>query len=265
MAAVIPTTTRLPTARLYLCILHTLEEETVFVPMESGIIVVLVDLVVAEHKSVDRLCIQDGLVEHLKDIILDNNAAVEIKTLPFQIGNFRINGDDGVRELELIGECIYKTVFANQHVVARARLKPTVAIAAQQDGRPRRVVEKVPFNHRATRRTEQRAACPIVANHVVGKIDFRRPRQVLDAECAGFANGSVDRLLEGDAELFGAVFVGLICRLDGGNPVGCAQHFHCPGVDELHRVARPSPLEAVGLRMHIFPQQCTVVNAFLYL
>ena len=91
--------------------------------MESGIIVVLVDLVVAEYKSVDRLCIQDGLVEHLKDIILDNNAAVEITTLSLQIGNFRIDRNDGVRELELIGEGIHKTVFANQHVVAGARLK----------------------------------------------------------------------------------------------------------------------------------------------
>ena len=81
---------------------HTLEEETVFVPVESRILIILFDCVVTENQAVYRFSIQDRGIECFKLVILNDYITMEILFLVFQVGYFRIDGNNGICELEHI-------------------------------------------------------------------------------------------------------------------------------------------------------------------
>ena len=98
-------------------------------------------LVPAEDEAVDRFGIEYRLVERLEEIIFYHNATMEVLLLMRQIRYFRINRNHGIRELEHIRERVYKVILPDKHLMASARLVPTIAIAAEQDGCTRSVVE----------------------------------------------------------------------------------------------------------------------------
>lgn len=65
---------------------YTLEEETVIIPVESRILVILFDRIVAEDQSVHRFRIQDRSIECFELIILDHDIAMEILFGSFRSG-----------------------------------------------------------------------------------------------------------------------------------------------------------------------------------
>ena len=140
---------------LYLRINHTLEEETVVVPVEGRIILVLPDHVITEDESVDRLSIQDRGVKCIERVVLNHDTAMEILLLVFQVGYLRIDGYYGIGELEHIRQRVDKPVIPDQYVMASSRLEPSVAIAAQQDSRTGSMVEDIIFHNSPLRRAEQ--------------------------------------------------------------------------------------------------------------
>ena len=189
---------------------------------------------------------------------------MEVFLLVFQIRNFRIDGDDCIRELEHISQCIDKLVVADRYIMTGSGLEPTVTIAAQQDSRTGSMIKDILFHNRFLWCAEQRTAGTVITDHIVGKINFGRPLQILDAKNSGFADGRVDRLGESDFKLFGSVCRRPIDGLDGSNLIGITQDLHCLGVDELHSVARKSPFKTVTLRMHIFTDQRLIVYPLLH-
>ena len=104
------------------------------VPVERLVFIVFLDDIAAEYQAIYRLGIEDRSVEGIELILFDKDAAlfasVEIALLSVQVGYFRINGDNGVGKLELIGQCIDEAVFADDDVAAGTCLIPAVAVTA---------------------------------------------------------------------------------------------------------------------------------------
>ena len=83
--------------------------------------------------------------------------------LSVQIGYLGIDGDDGIGELELVGEGIDEAVVADGDIAACACLEPTVAVSAKQNGATRGVVEQVVLHQHTARRAEESATGTVVA------------------------------------------------------------------------------------------------------
>ena len=85
------------------------------IPVERYKIVIQNKLVIAEHKTIERLCIYNGSIKCLKYIILNHNTltitAVEIFCLSSQIWNLGIDRNHTVCKLEHICKCVHKTVL----------------------------------------------------------------------------------------------------------------------------------------------------------
>ena len=143
--------------------------------MKSRIILVLPDHIIAENKAVDRLCIQDRGVKRIERVVFDHDSAMEILLLILQVGYLRIDGNNGIGELEHIRQRVDKLIVADQHIVAGACFEPSVTIAAKQDSRAGSMVEDIVFHHRPPGCAEEGTAGAVVADHIVGKIDRRRP------------------------------------------------------------------------------------------
>ena len=195
--------------------------------MESRILVILFDRIVAEDQSVHRFRIQDRSIECFELIILDHDIAMEILFLVFQVGYFGIDRDNCIRKLEHIGQCIDELVVADQHIVAGSCFEPAVTVTAQQDSRTGGMVEDVVFHHRLFRCAEQGTAGTVVADQIVGKINFRCPFQILDTECSGFADCRVDTFFKNDLKLLYAVCSRFVHRFDRSDFVGITDNLHC--------------------------------------
>ena len=108
------------------------------VPVEWGEIVVGYQRIALVQQSVYRLGIEQRRVEGDKLVVYDADgillAAVEEFLLLVQFGNFGIDGNDGVGELELAGERVDETVVADGNIAAGSGLEPSVAVAAEQNG-----------------------------------------------------------------------------------------------------------------------------------
>ena len=70
---------------------HTLEEKTVLVPVESRILIILFDCVVAENQAIYRFSIQDRGIECFKLVIFNDDITMEVFFLVFQVGYLRID------------------------------------------------------------------------------------------------------------------------------------------------------------------------------
>ena len=60
---------------------------------------------------------------------------MEILVLRSKVGNLGIDADDCRGELVLAGKRIQEMVAPNHHIAAGTRLVPSVAVAAEQNGR----------------------------------------------------------------------------------------------------------------------------------
>ena len=196
---------------------NALEKETMVVPVESRIIMILFNHVIAKDKTVHRFGIQNRHVKGFELIVLNHDPAMEIFLLTFQIRYLRIDGNNGVRKLELICQRIDKFVIPDQHVMAGARLKPSVTVAAQQDCRTGSVIKNVILDYSLLRSAEQGTAGTVITDHIIGKINLRRPFQILDTVSAGFTNDGIDRLIKRYAELLCTMIVRLIESLNGSS------------------------------------------------
>ena len=58
-------------------------------------------------------------------------------------------------------------ILTDQHVPASAGLEPTIAITAQQDRRPRGMIENIILYDRLPRRAEQGTAGTVIPDHVI--------------------------------------------------------------------------------------------------
>ena len=72
-----------------------------------------------------------------------------------------------VRKLEHIRQGVDELILTDQHVPASAGLEPAVAITAQQDRRPRGMIENIILYDRLPRRAEQGTACTVIPDHVI--------------------------------------------------------------------------------------------------
>ena len=123
---------------LYLHVIDTLQEELVLVPVEGFVVGILHNLVIAIQQAVNALGIEDGCIESFEHVVLNANGglltSVEEFLLPVQVGNLWIDGDNGIGELELAGQCIDESVLAYGHIATCTCLEPTVAVTAKQYG-----------------------------------------------------------------------------------------------------------------------------------
>ena len=121
------------------------------VAVESRVVVVECDTVVAELQSIDRLSIKQRGIEALEYVVGDNHSgcalsAVEQIALTGEVGNLGIDRDDAFGELIHAGQGVDEAIIADSHVAACSGLIPTVAVAAEQDGCARGVVEQIVFD-----------------------------------------------------------------------------------------------------------------------
>ena len=120
--------------------------------MERRIFPIRPNHIVPKGQTVDRLRIQDRGIERVERIALNHNAAVfptmKISLLLLQFGNFGIYGYHGIGELVQAGQGIDEAVVPNQDLAASTGLKPSVTVAAQQDGRTRSMVKGIVFHQR---------------------------------------------------------------------------------------------------------------------
>ena len=70
---------------------------------------------------------------------------MKICLLVLQVGDFGIDGDNGIGELEQVGEGVDKSVLANDDFPAGSGFIPAVAVTAEEDGSAGGVVECVVF------------------------------------------------------------------------------------------------------------------------
>ena len=96
------------------------------------------DDVPLEEQAINRLGIEQGIVEGLKYIILNADSmffsTMKEGFLCIQVGYFRINGDDGTGKLKHIGKRIHETILADNDIAAGTRLIPPVAVTTKQYG-----------------------------------------------------------------------------------------------------------------------------------
>lgn len=109
---------------------YPLQEDGMAVPVKSRILRGMPDRIVPEQEAVYRFGIYKGRIESFEQIVLDYNPTVEVRFLPFQIGYLRINGNNGIGELEKIGKRIDKPVVTDGNIPAGTGFEPAVAIAA---------------------------------------------------------------------------------------------------------------------------------------
>ena len=64
-------------------------------------------------------------------------------------------------------EGVDELILTDQHVPASAGLEPAVAITAQQDRRPRGMIENIILYDRLPRRAEQGTAGTVIPDHVI--------------------------------------------------------------------------------------------------
>ena len=106
--------------------------------MEGSIVLVVTDGIALPQQAVDRLGIEERVVETLKLVVHDADsvllATMEILLLCIEVGYLGIDADDSIGELEHAGERVDEAVAADEHVAACACLIPAVTVATEQDG-----------------------------------------------------------------------------------------------------------------------------------
>ena len=151
---------------------------------------------------------------------------MEILLLVIQVRNFRINGNNRFRKLEEIGERVDKLVVTDGYITASTGLEPAVTIPAKQNRRTRCMVEYVSFNYGLQRSTEQGTSGTVVTNHIIRKIHFRTPFQVLYTETFFCMDSLIQRIHESNLEILGTMQGFLIMWSNRSNFILFIQHFH---------------------------------------
>ena len=83
------------------------------------------------------------------------------------VRDFGINRDNSDRKLEHIRQGVDTLILTDQHVPSSAGLEPAVAITAQQDRRPRGMIENIILYDRLPRRAEQGTTGTVIPDHVI--------------------------------------------------------------------------------------------------
>ena len=128
------------------------EEQGLPVGVERREIVVALHLVATDDDAIGALGVYQRGIERLKHIVFDADGAgrstVETGGGSIGVGYFRIDGNNGARELEKVGEGVDEAVPANREMAHGSALIPSVAVAAEQDGSAGGMVEEIVFAHR---------------------------------------------------------------------------------------------------------------------
>lgn len=108
--------------------------------MKRFIFIVLSENVAAKYQSVHRLGIKNWDIKSVKFVFFNQDtsffAAVKVLLLIVYIGYFRIDGNNGIGELEQAGQRIDETVFTDDYITAGTGFVPSVTITAQEDCSP---------------------------------------------------------------------------------------------------------------------------------
>lgn len=108
--------------------------------MKRFIFIVLSENVAAKYQSVHRLGIKNWDIKSVKFVFFNRDtsffAAVKVLLLIVYIGYFRIDGNNGIGELEQAGQRIDETVFTDDYITAGTGFVPSVTITAQEDCSP---------------------------------------------------------------------------------------------------------------------------------
>lgn len=111
--------------------------------MVGGIVGVGLEGVAEEAEAGGGLGVEEGCAEGHEAVVGDGDAAVERVALVLDVGDYGVDGDDGLSELVGGGQGVDEGVAADGDVAARAGLVPSVAVAAEEDGGSGGVVESV--------------------------------------------------------------------------------------------------------------------------
>ena len=176
---------------------------------------------------------------------------MEILLLVIQVRNFRINRDDCFSKLEKVSQRVNELIVTDSHVTTSTCFKPTVAVATQQNSRTRCMIKCIAFYYGLQWSTEQSTTGTVVTNHIVCKVHFRAPFQVFNTEAFTFIDSCIQRIHEGNLEFLGTVNGFLIIRSNVGHFVLSVKDFHGIRANELNLVTLTTPIETVGLRMHV--------------
>ena len=108
--------------------------------MKRFIFIVLSENVAAKYQSIHRLGIKNWDIKSVKFVFFNQDtsffAAVKVLLLIVYIGYFRIDGNNGIGELEQAGQRIDETVFTDDYITAGTGFVPSVTITAQEDCSP---------------------------------------------------------------------------------------------------------------------------------
>ena len=72
------------------------------------------------------------------------------------------------------------------------------------------MIKNVLLDHSLLRSAKQGTTGTVITDHIIGKINLRRPFQILDTISTDLANGGIDRFLKRNAELFCTMAVRLV-------------------------------------------------------
>ena len=186
---------------------------------------------------------------------------MEILLLVFQVRDFRINGNNRFGELEKIGQRVDELVVTNSHITTSTCFEPAIAVSTKKDGSTRCMVECIALYHGLQRSTEQRTSRTVVTDYIVSKIHFRTPFQVFDTETFAFINHRIQWIHECNLEFLGTIYRFLVKWNNVFHLILGIEYFHGIRADELYLVALSTPIETIGLRMHVSANHSLVIQS----
>ena len=250
----------------YVVVDDSLEKEGVLVPMVGSVVGVVGDGIAFELDSVYGLGVEYGFVEGLYAVVSYGDAAVEVFLLLVEIGYLGIDGDDGVGELEAVGEGVDYFVFLDEDIAACSGLVPTVAVSAEEYGAATGVVKGVVADDDLAWCAEERSASAVVAYGIACELYAWTPCEVFDAVgCSERIDVFCDWVCESYTELSDAFVYLAFVWGDAAYGVGGRDNLHGVGLYELDCVAGLAPTESVALAVHVLTYEGVVVDALDYL
>ena len=99
----------------------------------------VLDDVLAKIQSVNAFGVYEGFVKGNEFIVLNDNTgcpfpSVEVLLASLEVRNLRLDGDNGLCELEETGQGIQEFVVSNLYVAACSGFVPTVTVSAEEYG-----------------------------------------------------------------------------------------------------------------------------------
>ncbi|MNR27981.1 hypothetical protein D3C85_1452800 [compost metagenome] len=143
-----------------------------------------------------------------------------------------------------------------------ARFIPAVGVSTEQDRGARGMVKEVSFDKCFSRRAEQCTTCTIVTNGIATEKNAGCPGEVFNTDCCfRWIDRWIKDLFKRNLKFADRIVPFISQYLNGLNLVFLIPKFHRPRSDKLHGIASITPVESVGLVVHITADQCFIIQA----